>query len=76
MLYISEFIQRALNGTQQFLHAVLTFNIHTNLIFIIFFWKAIFCSNSFDGDIVSGKQAAKCSTHTREHFSEYGNRDI
>ena len=75
-LYISEFIQRALNDTQQFIHAVLTFNIHTNLIQIIVFWKAIFFSNSFDGDIVSEKQAAMCSTHTRLHFSEYGIRDI
>ena len=76
MLLIIEFIQRALNDTQQFIHAVLTFNIHTDLNLIIVFWKAIFCSNSFDGDIVSEKQAAKCSTHTREHFSEYCIRDI
>ena len=76
MLYISRFIQRALSDTQQFIHAVLNFTIDTNLILIIVFWKAIFCSNSFDGDIVSEKQAAMCSTHTLQHLSEYGIRDI
>ena len=76
MLYISEFIQRALNDTQQFIHAVGSFTIHTNLILIIVFWKAIFCSNLYDVDIVLGEQAAKCSTHTRELSSEYGIGDI
>ena len=70
------FIQRALNDTQQFIHSFLTFIINTNLILIIVFWKAIFCCNSFDEDIESDKLAANCSTHMREHFSEYGIRDI